>query len=148
MALVASTGWTRARMAGSWRGRLLNGTVRIWDLATRKAVAVLSGHQGAVNSVGFSPDGHLLVTGGRDATARVWDWRAGRQLVILRGHRRDVGKVQFLPDGGHVLSAGLDGTIRIWECDVCGPPAEVLALARRRSPGALTPEERQRFVSG
>src|SRR5262249_23147964 len=34
-------------------------------------------HRGWVNSVAFSPDGRLALTGSDDRTARVWGWRAG-----------------------------------------------------------------------
>jgi WD40 repeat protein len=92
-----------------------DGTIRLWDVPSRQVVAVLSGHDGAVNAVAFSPDGQRLVSGGLDNTVRLWDVLT-RQLVATRtGHRNSVVAAAFSPDGQLVASGGDDGTLRLWE---------------------------------
>jgi WD40 repeat protein len=49
------------------------GAVRLWDVATGEELCRLSGHEGAVVSLAFSPDGKRLVSGSADTTALVWD---------------------------------------------------------------------------
>ena len=61
-------------------------TARIWDAATAKLLAVLSGHDDAVARAAFSPDGRRIVTASRDQTARIWDAATARQLAVLSGH--------------------------------------------------------------
>ncbi len=48
-------------------------TITLWDVATGKEQATLTGHTGRVYSVSFSPDGKMLVSGSADGTIKVWD---------------------------------------------------------------------------
>ena len=64
-----------------------DGTARLWDAATGKALATLVGHTHMVRGVAFSPDGTRVLTGSDDNTARLWDVATGKPLAILAGHR-------------------------------------------------------------
>ena len=48
-----------------------DGGARLFDAATGELLAVLRGHDGAVNSVLFTDDGRVL-TGGDDGAIQVW----------------------------------------------------------------------------
>ena len=71
----------------------------------------LEGHQDAVTSVRFSPDGKKIITASRDGTLQLWDIQ-GRELVTFPGHQGAVYGVSFSPDGKHLASASQDGTIK------------------------------------
>jgi WD40 repeat protein len=55
----------------------LDGTVRLWEVATGEERCVLLGHDGEVEQVQFTPDGQTLVSSGQDGTVRVWRASAG-----------------------------------------------------------------------
>ena len=111
-----------------------DGTVRLWDLATRKAVgAPLTGHIGPVTSVAFSPDGKTLASAGADNMVRLWDLaNPNPKPVGLTGHRSRVTSVAFSPDGKTLASAGYDGTVRLW--DLASPKRVGAPLTGFRSP--------------
>jgi WD40 repeat protein len=58
-------------------------TVRVWDAATAKEIAVLRGHENRVYSAAFSPDGTRIVTASGDKTARIWNARL--QAMSVKG---------------------------------------------------------------
>ncbi len=55
----------------------------VWDLPTVAQQAVLSGHQGFVRALAFSPDGQTLVSGADDGTLRFWDAQTGANTGLL-----------------------------------------------------------------
>jgi WD40 repeat protein/serine/threonine protein kinase len=73
----------------------------------------LSGHEGPVHSVEFSPSGKLVLSGSDDNTVRVWDLANG-EAKALRGHGSIVRSCAFSPDGNVVLSGGDDESVRLW----------------------------------
>jgi WD40 repeat protein len=84
-------------------------TVRVWEVATGKAVLNLHG-----NYVAFSRDGTRLAT----ATGRVvkiYDVASRQEILALRGHAENVYSVAFSPDGTRLASASLDKTIKVWK---------------------------------
>src|SRR5262249_43416843 len=51
-------------------------TVRVWEVASGREVALLAGHDRPVRSVAFAPDGHHLVSAGLDGKLLLWDLKA------------------------------------------------------------------------
>lgn len=115
--------------------------VTLWDAKTGKLIHTLKGHlkndsealnsmeekvnqgnQGkkieinvllSVSSVGFSPDGKLLASGGQDNTIKIWEVDTGKELYTLRGSDCTVNSVAFSPDG-QVLVSG-DRSVKLWK---------------------------------
>ncbi len=91
-----------------------DGTVRLWDLTSKKEVTRFEGHKGPVRHLVFTPDGSKVLTGGEDGTVRLWDASTGKQLECLTGNEGPVTKMIIAPDGRQLIVCGNDGTIRIW----------------------------------
>jgi tRNA A-37 threonylcarbamoyl transferase component Bud32 len=94
-----------------------DGTVRVWDPATGKAVAVWQ-HGAEVLSLAFSPDGRRVASANADRVVRVDDLGTGAAAVFVRRAAR-VRSVVYSPDGTRLASAAGDanqgGEVKVWD---------------------------------
>jgi WD40 repeat protein len=74
----------------------------------------LIGHTDAINSVAFSPDGLLIVSGGDDRAIKIWDANNGRIMMSFDNDHR-ITRVAFAPDNIRIISCDDYQTIRIWD---------------------------------
>jgi WD40 repeat protein len=90
-----------------------------------------TGHEGAVYSARFSPDGNLVATGGYDNLVMIWnpsevfpadinarlkdEPEQQSKFVRLAGHDGPVRSVAFSPNGELVVSGSEDNSIRVWD---------------------------------
>ena len=74
------------------------------------------GHETAVDSLVFSPDGEVLVSGGsvNDPTLIFWSIKEGEEVEQIRAQRTDVLSLALSPNGNTLVSSGADGNINIW----------------------------------
>jgi WD40 repeat protein/nucleoside phosphorylase len=92
-----------------------DGSIRLWDAESGKAIRTMHGHSGPVQSVAFSPDGNSLASGSHDKTVRLWEVATVRALRAFEGHQGAVNSVAFSPDGHTLASGSHDNTVRLWD---------------------------------
>jgi WD40 repeat protein len=114
-----------------------NDRIDIWDLATGRRVATLTGITGGVAALAFSGDGSRLATGTLDGALQVWDPTSGQLQLVLRGHYNGVTSVAFSPDGSHLASVGGEGIVRVSTLDL----DELVEIAEDELTRSLTDEE-------
>jgi RNA polymerase sigma factor (sigma-70 family) len=95
--------WTAFTLAADGKtlaiGCLMDRTVRVGDLNSDRLPRVLGEQDVLVRAIGFSPDGRLLATGGRDTPIHLWDVMEAKKLRTLGETGDMVGCLTFSPDG-------------------------------------------------
>ncbi|MBE9031294.1 WD40 repeat domain-containing protein, partial [filamentous cyanobacterium LEGE 11480] len=89
-------------------------TVQIWDTNTGAVRGILAGHDGRINCMALSHDGHILVTGSSDCKVKIWDLASNTELASLAGHWEQITSVAITPNGQQIISGSYDGSVRIW----------------------------------
>jgi len=88
--------------------------VKLWNLH-QNTVKELTGHKAKVNSVAFSPDGNLLVSGSEDRTLKIWDisqWEnIGIHEPITIQTSSPPHTVTFHPDVQLIAASGRHATL-------------------------------------
>ena len=96
-------------------------TAVVWDSGSMKELKQLIGHNAAVNTAAFSPDGRWLATGGDDNQILLWDVSTLRDPqpepvpILLDGHTAKVVDLAFSADGKYLASASWDRRVGIWD---------------------------------
>lgn len=88
--------------------------IHIWSVQTGQLLDQLSGHEGPVSSLAFSPDGGILISGSWDRTARIWSVFSRTQTSEPLQLQADVLSVAIRPDSAQVAISTLDGQISFW----------------------------------
>ncbi|NBO91078.1 MAG: hypothetical protein EBV06_01990 [Planctomycetia bacterium] len=97
-------------------------TIKLWDVASGREMAMFASHTDRVTSVAISPDGTLAISGSRDSTIRLWDLEHFVELASVN-IGSDVRVCFFLLDGESVVVA--DGLGRVFAMSL--PTFEVRA---------------------
>jgi len=91
----------------------------------------LTGHNGGVVSLDFSPNGRTLVTLSDDGKLRLWDVATRKLIGAPLPVSNTGGSVHFFPDGKHVLGVFGSGAGIVWSVDPADWAAKACNIAHR-----------------
>ncbi|KAK1285392.1 hypothetical protein QJS10_CPB20g00624 [Acorus calamus] len=96
-------------------GTLDSFEIFIWSMKTGRLLDILSGHEGPVHGLMFSPTNAILASSSWDKTIKLWDVFEGKGAVETFPHSHDVLTVVYRPDGKQLACSTLDGQIHFWD---------------------------------
>lgn len=96
-------------------GTLDSFEIFVWSMKTGRLLDVLSGHEGPVHGLTFSPTNAILASSSWDKSVRLWDVFQGKGVVETFPHTHDVLTVVYRPDGKQLACSTLDGQIHFWD---------------------------------
>lgn len=92
-----------------------SGELKLWDAATGALVKEFkNAHSDTVQSVDFSGDGKLLVSGAADRFVKAWTVADAKLVKSFEGHTHQVLGVTLKRDGRIIASAGADNAVKVW----------------------------------
>ncbi len=95
---------------------LSDASVRILDRETMTPLHSFLSHTSSVFSVTYSPDGHFLLSAGRDARLKVWDIRNNYAMVEdVVAHMYAINHIAFSPEGHMFATCSMDKSIKLWD---------------------------------
>jgi len=99
--------------------RILDQTLKVWDVATGKELLTDVG----ATSVAFSPDGKLVAAGSANGKVWVWDAATGKALYSVPALTTDYAAAWFSPDGTRVAVRGADHALAVFDAATGRPVA-------------------------
>ncbi len=93
---------------------LVDGSMVIWDVMTRKVVWELRIPLKKITCAAISPDGWSVATGGLDEQVRLWDIRTKKQVVQLQDGLDQAISLAYSADGRYLAGGDKGGRVRVW----------------------------------
>ncbi|MFT3732483.1 MAG: serine/threonine-protein kinase [Hyphomicrobium sp.] len=89
-------------------------TVTLWETAFQDTpVAVLDGHENAVQALAVDPSGRWIASGGADRAIRIWSADTKDTRRLYRNNSDFISSLAFSGDGALLAAGSLDGTVKL-----------------------------------
>lgn len=79
-------------------------------------------HNGAVNALQFTPDGHWMISVGEDGLIHLWDVVEGHLYCAVQAHQGAVKCCRISADGNFFATGGADRLALVWQLQLPSHP--------------------------
>ena len=90
-------------VSASW-----DNTLKVWDLASGRAEAMLAGHADIVTACAVTPDGRWVVSASLDNTLKVWDFETSACILT---HRANIGYSAVTATATAIIAGDAAGSV-------------------------------------
>ena len=88
--------------------------IHLWSVQTGALLDQLSGHEGPVSTLAFTPDGRYLISGSWDRSIRIWSIFDRTQSSEVLQLTSDLLCITIRPDSAQLCASTLDGALSFW----------------------------------
>ncbi|WP_192821776.1 WD40 repeat domain-containing protein [Rufibacter sp. LB8] len=90
--------------------------ILVLDKQTLAVKKELTGHTNSVFTLGYTPDGAFLLSGGRDAHLKTWEVKNQYQEhTSIIAHLFTINHLVFSPNGRLFATCSMDKSIKVWD---------------------------------
>ena len=119
--------------------------IHLWSVQTGALLDQLSGHEGPISTLAFTPDGRSLISGSWDRTIRIWNVFDRSQTSESLQLTSDLLRVAIRPDSLQLAASSLDGQLTFW--NLSSSVQESTLDGRRDASGGRTLTSRRTAAS-
>jgi hypothetical protein len=123
-----------------------DGTLKVWDLATKKEVLSFKAHSAAIRALAYSADGRILASASEDGTVKLWEPSTGTLRRTLEPNGGQVWALAFSPSGRTLVSGGEDMRLVVWDTP-SGRERETARIHRGAITGLAVDPSRGELIS-
>lgn len=93
----------------------LDNTIRLWEVASRKSLAMFHGHAHKITGVALSPHGDLVASCDLGGSIRLWNTTTQQKIYEYENTGYGCNALCFSPDGTRLVSAMKNATAIVWD---------------------------------
>ncbi len=91
------------------------GLIKVWDLATRKSIKDITGHQGKIHTLNRSKDGKVWMSASTQGPIQLWQTSDGKKLRSWPKQGGDILSAALSGNADKVAAAIGGNTIKVWQ---------------------------------
>lgn len=92
-----------------------DGTVKVWETASRKCFDVFDEARCPVTAVEFLPCGQYVVAVSKDGFLRIWNLKEDGLVFEIQAHDAPITSLSISNDGTQIATCSEDTTVKIWK---------------------------------